>query len=148
MNRNITTLFGLGYLPFSASISSALALLIYLSFRSLPAGAEAEVAFFAAALGWSLYALWSDRTFSSHDPKEIVADEFLGMYACLLIAAPANLFIAALLFIAFRLLDGFKPLFIASLDRALKSWWGVMLDDLIIGGGIGVIVAVAFVLPF
>lgn len=133
MKKNITTLFGLGYLPFSASLASLAALVVFVlvHIRFSDPG-YIDAALFIIVLAVGLYELRRDKMFSSPDPHEIVVDEFLGMYLCLIIAAPTAL-VGAGLFIIFRLLDVLKPWPINTLDRACKNWWGIVADDIVIG---------------
>jgi phosphatidylglycerophosphatase A len=144
IKTNITTLFGMGYLPFSASVSSLCAALVYLGVSAVPYPPLVRLlihaALFATVLLWSAFALYCDQNFSSSDPREMVIDEFLGMYACLAIVASANVFVIVGLFVIFRVLDVFKPFPIDALDRACKSWWGVVFDDM----AIGVLIAVVY----
>lgn len=66
------------------------------------------------------------------DPGQIVIDETAGQ-AITLIAAGTNLYLYALGFALFRLLDISKPLVIGWADRKVSGGLGIMLDDIFAG---------------
>jgi phosphatidylglycerophosphatase A len=70
-----------------------------------------------------------------HDSKEIVIDEFVGMWLALSIAnVPTGGWIMGFLaFIYFRIFDIWKPSIIGRVDKNIKGGWGVMGDDVIAG---------------
>ena len=76
--------------------------------------------------------------FGSKDPSQVVADETAGM-ALVLAFLPAGstatpilaAFTLALAFVAFRILDIFKP-FPARQFESLPAGWGILLDDLMV----------------
>ena len=101
--------------------------------------------------------LYSDKT-KKDDAKEIVIDEICGQIVALFLSSIALRFIyihseasqtlatsgvitdqfieiayIALAFIFFRLFDITKPFIIGTIDKNLKSGFGVMLDDLMAG---------------
>jgi len=71
----------------------------------------------------------------AHDGKEIVIDEFVGMWLALSIAnVPTGGWIMGFLaFIYFRIFDIWKPSIIGRIDKNVKGGWGVMGDDVIAG---------------
>lgn len=71
----------------------------------------------------------------AHDGKEIVIDEFVGMWLALSIAnVPTGGWIMGFLaFIYFRIFDIWKPSIIGRIDKNIKGGWGVMGDDVIAG---------------
>lgn len=137
MKNNITTLFGLGKTPFSATTASAIGAGMYwLFFNYYP-----QIIYFAfvAVFIISLMELAANKTIASGDPKEVVVDEWLGMYIALIIAHTGSWMSIGILFVAFRVLDIFKPYPFSVLDKKLKSWWGLIIDDVVIGIVIGVV---------
>jgi phosphatidylglycerophosphatase A len=70
-----------------------------------------------------------------HDSKEIVIDEFAGMWIALSIASVAagDIIAASIAFITFRLFDIWKPSIIGKIDEKVEGGWGVMGDDMIAG---------------
>jgi phosphatidylglycerophosphatase A len=65
------------------------------------------------------------------DPGLVVVDEVAGMWTTLLLL-PYTPSVAALAFIAFRVMDVFKPYPARQLE-ALPGGWGIMCDDLMAG---------------
>ena len=66
------------------------------------------------------------------DPSKVVVDEFVGILVTMLFVPVThlNLWMA---FALFRFFDILKPLGIRTVDKKLKSAWGVMLDDVLAG---------------
>jgi phosphatidylglycerophosphatase A len=132
----VLTLFGLGSLPFSATLASAIAAAVYLLAGELDTGnafylhADIFLLILVAALTEFYY------TQVEADMKEIVVDEFLGMFLCLLIARETRWISVALLLVAFRILDIFKFPPFTWIER-LKSHYAILWDDLAIGVCIG-----------
>jgi phosphatidylglycerophosphatase A len=72
-----------------------------------------------------------------HDPGEIVIDEVVGQWMCLLVVplAGAWMDIAWMLiaFVAFRIFDIIKPWPIRWVDRRVGGGFGIMFDDVLAG---------------
>jgi phosphatidylglycerophosphatase A len=76
-----------------------------------------------------------EKEVGTHDGKEIVIDEFAGMWFALSIAGVgAGMWLTGIIaFIYFRIFDIWKPSLIGKIDRDVKGGWGVMGDDLLAG---------------
>jgi len=72
------------------------------------------------------------RDLGVHDHGGIVWDEFVG-YGLTVVLLPKTLFWMAAAFVAFRVLDIWKPWPIRLADRSVKGGFGVMLDDVMAG---------------
>ena len=72
------------------------------------------------------------------DPKQIVWDEFAGMWLAM-VYIPMTLTNLALAFCLFRLLDISKPPPISTAEKRFSGGVGVMLDDIIAGIGANLI---------
>ena len=144
MKKNILTLFGLGKTPFSATTSSLIALTIFLvvqhlSFFSfqihtaeyLSYGIHGLIA--ALVFLWSIIEIKKNADYASSDPKEIIVDEFLGMYCCCVIANTSGIIINLILFVLFRVIDIFKPFPFSAIEKKLNGRYGLLWDDIIIG---------------
>jgi phosphatidylglycerophosphatase A len=139
MKKNILNLFGLGKTKFSASTASLVgAIVYYLVCKLACENVIANSVVFVLVLIWCTFSLIENKTFASQDAREIVADEFLGMYICLLIADTQVLLYIGILFVAFRILDIFKVPPFSTLDK-MKNGFGVMADDIAIGIFLGVV---------
>ena len=73
-----------------------------------------------------------EKETNSHDPKEIVIDEVVGMWL-VMCAIPFDTISLTLGFVLFRAYDILKPSFIGRADRNLKGGLGVVIDDLLAG---------------
>ena len=71
------------------------------------------------------------RELENHDPKEIIIDEWVGMWIALYLV-PHSLFWGFVSFFLFRFFDIFKPGPIQIMDD-IHSPIGVMLDDVVAG---------------
>ena len=71
------------------------------------------------------------RELDNHDPKEIVIDEWVGMWIALYLV-PHNIFWGLVSFFLFRFFDIFKPGPVQIMDN-IHSPIGVMLDDVVAG---------------
>lgn len=101
-----------------------------------------------------LYAPASIAVKGRDDPGEVVMDEFAAQ-ALTFLAVPLVvpralsgwecLMLASFGFLAFRVIDIFKPWPIRKLER-LPAGWGVLADDLVAGLGSAVLVHIALVL--
>ena len=76
-----------------------------------------------------------EKEVGTHDGKEIVIDEFAGMWFALSIAGVgAGMWLMGIIaFIYFRIFDIWKPSLIGKIDRDVTGGWGVMGDDLLAG---------------
>ncbi len=76
-----------------------------------------------------------EKEVGTHDGKEIVIDEFAGMWFALSIAGVGTgmWLMGIIAFIYFRIFDIWKPSIIGKIDRDVKGGWGVMGDDLVAG---------------
>ncbi len=140
------SVFGIGFLPLAPGTwSSVAAVLIWYFIHQ-------EIHFtpalqFACIIAVCIAGLWSSIRLENEwgkDPSQIVIDEWAGMWiACFLIPSGWENFLMA--FIAFRVLDIWKPLFIRMAEK-LKGGWGVMMDDIL--AGIVANILVLFILWF
>ena len=71
------------------------------------------------------------RELDNHDPKEIIIDEWVGMWIALYLV-PHSLFWGFVSFFLFRFFDIFKPGPVQIMDD-IHSPIGVMLDDVVAG---------------
>lgn len=71
------------------------------------------------------------RELDNHDPKEIVIDEWVGMWIALYLV-PHSIFWGLVSFFLFRFFDIFKPGPVQIMDD-IHSPIGVMLDDVVAG---------------
>lgn len=80
----------------------------------------------------SVIAELHERNTLAHDPGEIVIDEVVGyLVAMTMLPDTWQSYIAA--FVAFRVFDIWKPLFIRRIDQRIKGGLGTVLDDVAAG---------------
>ena len=85
------------------------------------------------AISYVFIFIYSKNT--SHDAKEIVIDEFLGILLIMCfydyLVFTNFIFMNLLIFILFRLFDIFKPFPINWIDKKFINTFGIILDDII-----------------
>jgi phosphatidylglycerophosphatase A len=144
MRRSILCLFGLGRLPHSASFASlAVIPLYYFTCARAEHGSYLNIALFSIILVWSMAELGRFPTLSRTDPREIVVDEFLGMYCTLIIASTLDPFSIGLLFVVFRVVDRFKVFPFNIIENKLGGTYGLLWDDIAIGVSSGLLFVLA-----
>ena len=132
------SLFYIGYFKFSpGSIGSLISILILFPFFLLEIFSyKLLIFFFIFTFILSIYFinLYSKQN-SSHDAKEIIIDEFAGIYLIFLfydyVFLINNYITLILIFILFRFFDITKFFPANIIDKKIKNPFGVMLDDII-----------------
>jgi phosphatidylglycerophosphatase A len=128
----VATCGGIGKIPFAPGTFGSIPglLLYYLLSRLNPLTAA------CCMIGFILMAIWiagkAEQSLNLKDPGCIVIDEIAGM-AATFFALPLNLYLGAIGFALFRVLDILKPFPIGYLDRNLKGGFGVVMDDVAAG---------------
>lgn len=136
------TLYGLGYLPFSASIASLLAATLYFVLQHFGGGRVSAIVLCCATVGVVISAT-RHREFVSHDPRQAVSDEFIGMLAGLVVSGVSAWWSVLLALVIFRVLDLLKPFPFSWLDKRLHGAYGYLVDDAAIGVAIGIVMRLA-----
>jgi phosphatidylglycerophosphatase A len=144
MTRVITTVFGLGLLPFAPGTWGALGALPLAWGLHMLGGAWLLIAatLLTSLLGWWATRIETARPGRDPDPSEIVIDELVGQWIALWPVSigamhagldPLRLWPGILAaFVLFRAFDILKPGPVGWADR-LHSPLGVMLDDILAG---------------
>ncbi len=130
LDKIITTGFGTGLSPIApGTIGSVVGLLIYFipGFENLYVIIPAILIFFV----WGTMASGRMENEYGHDPSRIVIDEIVAIWVSL-VFIPKRLFLVAIAFLLFRMLDIFKPFPANYFDKKKGGLW-VMLDDFICG---------------
>ena len=137
--NTINTLFGLGRIKYSASLASVIAMLLFMGLRYCQLPLAFHCLLFVLVTVWSVVTLYQNREYAIKDPKEVVVDEFLGMYIACILANSGVLYVNLLLLVAFRVLDIFKPFPFNWVDKKVKTFYGLLVDDIAIGICIGLV---------
>ncbi len=130
LDKLITTGFGSGLSPAApGTIGSLIGLLIYFipGFEKIYIIVPAIVVFFA----WGTYSSGKMEKEYGHDPSRVVIDEIVAMWVSL-VFIPKRLFLIAIAFMIFRMLDIFKPFPANYFDKKTGGLW-IMLDDFVCG---------------
>ena len=138
ISQIFSTLFFIGYSKWAPGTIGSLASLIIIMFlQSLVSNTIFIVLFICIFILATIFVAIYSKTINNHDAREIVIDEFLGIYLILIFSYNFNSFNEFvkifLIFIFFRLFDIIK-LFPANwIDKNMKNSYGIILDDIIAG---------------
>jgi len=145
MKNNLLNIFGLGKKSFSASLASALSVPLYLFFHFLTKYTfELNIIAFILVAVISGIQLRQNKSYAIQDPKEIIIDEFLGMYIILIIVNQQSILKQFLLLISFRIIDILKPFPFNWIEQKCNNEFGLLIDDI----AIGIFIASVYVLLF
>tara|TARA_Y200000002_G_scaffold12906_1_gene10529 strand:- start:1 stop:501 length:501 start_codon:yes stop_codon:yes gene_type:complete len=137
------TLFGIGLLPIAPGTWGSLLGLIMFLYAGVYLSISQELFYFLLLCIISLslivcYFATKDLDKNENDQKSIVIDELAGVWLAFtpvagIIMMKEFLIYSFLAFIFFRIFDIWKPYPINIVDREIKNYFGVVLDDLIAG---------------
>ena len=137
------TLFGIGLLPIAPGTWGSLLGLIMFLYAGVYLSISQELFYFLLLCIISLslivcYFATKDLDKNENDQKSIVIDELAGVWLAFtpvagIIMMKEFLIYSFLAFILFRIFDIWKPYPINIVDREIKNYFGVVLDDLIAG---------------
>lgn len=139
-HRLIATGFGTGLLPWAPGTCGSIgALFAWMAITSV-IGPDALTTYLilivtAVAGTWSTreyLALLRTKGIKDSDPKEVVIDEWLGLFITLRLSPHNDLSSIAVAFLAFRLFDILKPGPVGLAER-LPNEHGIMGDDIVAG---------------
>jgi len=133
-----STLFFIGYIKwFPGTVGSFVSIIIIFLLNKILNNFEFIILFiFLLILATKLIDIYSKKI-NKHDAKEIIIDEFLGIYFVIIFSYnfdSFNEFVkVSLIFIIFRILDIFKPYPANWIDSNINNSYGIILDDIIAG---------------
>jgi phosphatidylglycerophosphatase A len=133
LSHIITSLFGIGYVPFFpgtiASLVTAAAAYLLLTNVEIIWIWDVEIFFVLLLLG-----LVSGADLVRHqdikDPKWFVMDEAAGMWLSILLLPKDNIWVVLIAFAMFRVFDIWKPWLIRKAEK-VPGATGIMLDDVL-----------------
>ncbi|ARC54599.1 hypothetical protein AOE58_00640 [Candidatus Riesia pthiripubis] len=125
----LITVFGIGILPFSGTIATIIASLIWIFLCSISFFEQSLIILILFLLGSFLSNQFFKIT-KIHDHKNIVLDEFVGTWI-VLTTLYENITEKFLLIFLFRFFDILKPWPINLVDKKVTNGFGVMLDDVL-----------------
>jgi len=134
-----STLFFIGYVKWAPGTIASLAsliiiLLLKIIFRQTTFIFLFIFIFFIAIIFVTKFS----KSINKHDAKEIVIDEFLGIYIIIIFSYNFDIFDSEylkffLIFIFFRIFDIVKPFPIKWIDNKIQNSYGIIFDDIIAG---------------
>lgn len=130
LDKLITTGLGSGLSPVApGTVGSVVGLVVYFipGFEKLSVILPAIAVFFI----WGGFAAGRMEREYGHDPGRVVIDEIVGLWVSLAFV-PKTLFLTAIAFLVFRMLDIFKP-FPADYFDKKTGGFSIMLDDVVCG---------------
>ena len=137
------TLFGVGLLPFAPGTWGSLFGLIFFFYANIYLSINAQLFYFlllAIILFAILVCYFATKGLSDNekDQKSIVIDEFAGVWVAFIpvsgiVMMQDFLTYSILAFLVFRVFDIWKPYHISYIDKKIKNYLGVILDDLVAG---------------
>ena len=133
-----STLFFIGYIKWiPGTIGSLISLIIITILNDFINKNLFIVLFVVLSILSIIFIEKYSKYIKKNDAKEIIIDEFLGIYLIIIVTNDFNLFNDyikfLLIFIFFRFFDIMKPFPANWIDKNIKNAYGVILDDLIAG---------------
>ena len=138
ISKIFSTLFFLGYVRWAPGTVGSIASLIIIIFLSNLISNIQLIALFIvlSILAIKLINIYS-KSINKNDAREIIIDEFLGIYLIIIFSQNFNSFNEILkiflILILFRFFDIVKPFPANWIDKNMKSSYGILLDDIIAG---------------
>ena len=137
------TLFGVGLLPFAPGTWGSLFGLIFFFYTNIYLSINAQL-FYILLLAIILFAILvcyfatKDLVDEEKDQKSIVIDELAGVWIAFIpvsgiVMMQDFLTYSVFAFLLFRVFDIWKPYPIGYIDKKIKNYLGVVLDDLVAG---------------
>ena len=137
------TLVGVGLLPFAPGTWGSLFGLIFFFYTNIYLSINAQL-FYILLLAIILFAILvcyfatKDLVDEEKDQKSIVIDELAGVWIAFIpvsgiVMMQDFLTYSILAFLVFRVFDIWKPYPISYVDKKIKNYMGIVLDDLVAG---------------
>ena len=138
ISQIFSTLFFIGYVKWApGTFGSFFSLIIIIFLHNIVNKNEFIIIFICILLVAIISIKIYSKSVNKHDAKEIVIDEFLGIYFIIIFSSNLGLINElvkiSLIFIFFRIFDIIKPFPINWIDSNIKNSYGIILDDLFAG---------------
>ncbi|MEK6563836.1 MAG: phosphatidylglycerophosphatase A [Candidatus Omnitrophota bacterium] len=129
--KTLTSVFYIGYSKFvPGTLASLVGFLVYVFFIKGNTALHLGLTILVTIIGFGLSAR-AEAIFNKKDARQIVIDDFYGMWVSLLFL-PYSFKLSLAGFILFRIMDGLKPYPIYKVEK-INGSLGVMGDDLLAG---------------
>ncbi|HJO13934.1 MAG: phosphatidylglycerophosphatase A [Pelagibacteraceae bacterium] len=139
ISQIFSTLFFIGYVKWApGTFGSLFSLIIIIFLHNIVHKNEFIILFVCILLMATICIKIYSKSVNKHDAKEIIIDEFLGIYLIIIFSYDLKIFnnefvqILLILFF-FRIFDILKPFPANWIDKNMKNSYGVILDDIVAG---------------
>ena len=139
ISQIFSTLFFIGYVKWApGTFGSIFSLIIIIFLHNIVNTNEFIILFICIFLMATICIKIYSKSVNNHDAKEIVIDEFLGIYLIIIFSYNYKIFNnefvkILLIFLFFRIFDILKPFPANWIDKNLKNSYGIILDDIVAG---------------
>ena len=152
ISQIVSTLFFIGYVKWApGTIGSLFSLIIIIFLHNIVNKNEFIILFICILLMATICIKIYSKSVNKHDAKEIIIDEFLGVYLIIIFSYDFKIFdnefaTILLIFLFFRIFDILKPFPANWIDQNMRNSYGIILDDIV--AGIYTIITLAFINVF
>ena len=136
ISQIFSTLFFIGYVKWApGTLGSIFSLITIIFLHNIVNKNEFIILFICILLMATICIKIYSKSVNKHDAKEIIIDEFLGIYLIIIFSYnfdSFNEFTKILsIFILFRIFDIIKPFPANWIDKNIQNSYGVILDDIV-----------------
>jgi len=139
ISQIFSTLFFIGYVKWApGTFGSIFSLITIIFLHNIVNKNEFIILFICILLMATICIKIYSKSVNKHDAKEIIIDEFLGIYLIIICSYDFKIFNNEfvkifLIFLFFRIFDIIKPFPANWIDKNLKNSYGIILDDIVAG---------------
>ena len=139
ISQIFSTLFFIGYVKWApGTFGSFFSLITIIFLHNIVNKNEFIILFICILLMATICIKIYSKSVNNHDAKEIIIDEFLGIYLIIIFSYDFKIFNnefvkILLILLFFRIFDILKPFPANWIDKNLKNSYGIILDDIVAG---------------
>ena len=139
ISQIFSTLFFIGYVKWApGTFGSIFSLITIIFLHNIVNKNEFIILFICILLMATICIKIYSKSVNNHDAKEIIIDEFLGIYLIIICSYDFKIFNnefvkILLILLFFRIFDILKPFPANWIDKNLKNSYGIILDDIVAG---------------
>ena len=139
ISQIFSTLFFIGYVKWApGTFGSIFSLITIIFLHNIVNKNEFIILFICIFLMATICIKIYSKSVKKHDAKEIIIDEFLGIYLIIICSYDFKIFNnefvkILLILLFFRIFDILKPFPANWIDKNLKNSYGIILDDIVAG---------------
>jgi len=139
ISQIFSTLFFIGYVKWApGTFGSIFSLITIIFLHNIVNKNEFIILFICIFLMATICIKIYSKSVNKHDAKEIIIDEFLGIYLIIICSYDFKIFNnefvkILLILLFFRIFDILKPFPANWIDKNMKNSYGIILDDIVAG---------------